>query len=535
MIDVGSARASMQPRARSGVLCGFVWGASLLVGCTQGGAPSRVAELPAQKASAEPVGYDEGPWMSSDLNALALSAAQILVSHRDVKASRHFATGRPSARDRERALSKAKEIRLRLREHPEEFAALAARESDDWNTAAHGGDLGAFHASELPLPIANALGHLAPGEISRVVETDLGFHVLKRLPLAPDARVHLAHIAIKHSDAIGWRRGDRAVARRSREEARQLAVGLAERLKASPVEFAAAVQEHSDADDVVLGGDLGVWSRHEHAFQEFRLREAALRLEPGAVSDVIETPSGFHVVKRLPELPETLHAASVITILHSESQLQAYSPVARRSKQKATELAEDLLKELRKHPDRFDQRRVEYCELAYCDGVTSFYQGRGLPAIEHALASLAVGEIAKEPIEGPLGLLLLRKEDSAKVPPPAPAPIRRSFDDPSPAPEVAEAGDLQQSAPQMAEYMLGLGRYAQQKLKLSPSAAERFGEAFAALADKFSQQPDIEIDAELSRLHQQLLALLSPDELERFERHSRAWAALQKGNKTARP
>jgi peptidyl-prolyl cis-trans isomerase C len=60
----------------------------------------------------------------------------------------------------------------------EDFAALA-KELSDGPTASKGGDLGFFTAEQMVAPFAKAAFALAPGEISEVVRTRFGFHVIK--------------------------------------------------------------------------------------------------------------------------------------------------------------------------------------------------------------------------------------------------------------------------------------------------------------------------------------------------------------------
>ncbi len=68
----------------------------------------------------------------------------------------------------------------------EEFAALAKTESDDTGSATQGGDLGQWlKRDELATPFADAMVKLEPGQLSGVVETKFGFHIIKLLDRQP--------------------------------------------------------------------------------------------------------------------------------------------------------------------------------------------------------------------------------------------------------------------------------------------------------------------------------------------------------------
>jgi len=83
------------------------------------------------------------------------------------------------------ALSKAdavKEIEaiiVRLKANPEQFATIA-RERSDCGSYAQGGDLGKFGRGAMQKPFEDASFALKVGEMSGVVDTDSGIHVILR-------------------------------------------------------------------------------------------------------------------------------------------------------------------------------------------------------------------------------------------------------------------------------------------------------------------------------------------------------------------
>ncbi len=61
----------------------------------------------------------------------------------------------------------------------EDFATLAAQNSEDEATKLRGGELGYFSAKRMPPDFVEAAARLHPGEISKPIQTRLGFHILK--------------------------------------------------------------------------------------------------------------------------------------------------------------------------------------------------------------------------------------------------------------------------------------------------------------------------------------------------------------------
>ena len=80
--------------------------------------------------------------------------------------------------DPEKARAKAEEISRRARAG-EDFAKLADEFTEDPSGKGRGGDLGWFGRGEMVKPFEDAAFALKPGEVSGVVETQFGYHILK--------------------------------------------------------------------------------------------------------------------------------------------------------------------------------------------------------------------------------------------------------------------------------------------------------------------------------------------------------------------
>jgi parvulin-like peptidyl-prolyl isomerase len=101
-------------------------------------------------------------------------ASHILVSYKGARGG-----AATVQRTKEQAKKRAEDT-LKKAKKGEDFSALAREYSDDPGSGPRGGDLGSFTRATMVKPFSDAAFSLTVGEISGIVETDFGFHVIKR-------------------------------------------------------------------------------------------------------------------------------------------------------------------------------------------------------------------------------------------------------------------------------------------------------------------------------------------------------------------
>ncbi|MBZ2209976.1 SurA N-terminal domain-containing protein [Massilia soli] len=92
-----------------------------------------------------------------------------------------------SAADKAAAKQKAEAILAEVRANPANFAAIAKAKSQDPGSAEMGGDLGVVEKGAFVPSVEDAIAKLKKGEISGVVESEYGFHIITVTNVVPAA------------------------------------------------------------------------------------------------------------------------------------------------------------------------------------------------------------------------------------------------------------------------------------------------------------------------------------------------------------
>jgi peptidyl-prolyl cis-trans isomerase SurA len=185
-----------------------------------------------------------------------------------------------AARERaEQALSKLKS--------GADFAQVAAGTSDA-KDALKGGDLGWRSGDGIPPLFMNELQNMQPGQISAVLRSPSGFHILKlvekRSSNAPVVitQTHARHILIKTSEIM------------PEAEAKKRIMEIKQRIDAG-ADFAEQAKRYSQDGSAQQGGDLD-WLSPGQTVPEFE--EAMNKLKPGQIG-MVQSQFGWHLIQVL--------------------------------------------------------------------------------------------------------------------------------------------------------------------------------------------------------------------------------------------
>lgn len=193
---------------------------------------------------------------------------------------------------------KAKEFAQMLRDsiaNGADFAELAKKYSDDPGSAAEGGDLGFVKRGVFYPEFEAAAFSLKEGELSQVIESPIGFHIIQLLEKRGES-IHARHILIKP---------------KSDDEADLKAIEQLTDIRDSIINnkntFAYYAQKYSnDKETSKLGGVLGTF---EAGQLDKSLLDQIYKLKEGEISfpkrlDIGNGEYGFHIIKLIKRIPE---------------------------------------------------------------------------------------------------------------------------------------------------------------------------------------------------------------------------------------
>jgi peptidyl-prolyl cis-trans isomerase SurA len=219
---------------------------------------------------------------------------------------------------------------------------------------------------------------------------------LAEMQAKPSTRVEyqLSHILVRVPEQASPERIEAARARAEKALAEARAGG----------DFATLAASYSDAPDALQGGAVG-WRSHDRLPELFS--SALARLQPGAVSEVLRSPAGFHVLRLNDRRGSALENAPV-------AQTRLRHILIRASESMSEGEAVRRLNDLRARivsgaADFAEMARVHSADATAARGgeLDWVYPGDTVPDFERAYQELKVGEVS-QPVRTPFGYHLIQ-------------------------------------------------------------------------------------------------------------------------------
>ena len=189
---------------------------------------------------------------------------------------------KPKISDEERAAvrTRLEELRQRILAG-EAFSTMAILYSQDPGSAKKGGELGFTERGQL-LPEFEAVAYNLKGdEVSQIVETKFGFHIIQAIERRGD-RINFRHILIKPE-----------VSSSDLNKAKLTLDTLVTKIRNNEISFTEAAEKHSDDTDTKFSGGLIINQNTGHSRFETDQLDPNLffiidKLQPGEISDPVQ-------------------------------------------------------------------------------------------------------------------------------------------------------------------------------------------------------------------------------------------------------
>lgn len=223
---------------------------------------------------------------------------------------------------------RAQEI-LTLVNASDDFASLA-KDYSEGPSSTNGGDLGYFAQDQMVKPFADAVFKMQPGEISKVVKTSFGYHIIKLEDITPAVTRSLEEV-----------KGE-IVSTLQNLEAQSLAFQLADSAYTGIIS-AGSLQAYADAnpDQSLIITDFFTKSNPPAELSlDGEFLDKAFSLNAGELSSLIKTSSGYFIIfadeVKAPELPELEQVRDLVTADFIDEM------ASKQAKETATKILEEL-------------------------------------------------------------------------------------------------------------------------------------------------------------------------------------------------
>jgi peptidyl-prolyl cis-trans isomerase SurA len=237
----------------------------------------RDVESRVQVSDLEVEAYLQEQPVNLDPETLQINLAQILIAVPENATPVQIAALQAKG---QRALSRAR--------GGEDFVALV-KEFSDASDSGQGGQMGLRTAIRYPQLFLEATNNLAVGDVSALIRSGAGFHILKvvekispSMPTMAVTQSRARHILLRLNPQL------------TESQARAQLSEFKRAVVAGKADFATLAREHSQDGSAAQGGELG-WASPGMFVPEFE--EVMNRLEPGQVSDPLVSRFGVHLIQ----------------------------------------------------------------------------------------------------------------------------------------------------------------------------------------------------------------------------------------------
>lgn len=304
-----------------------------------------------------------------------------------------------ATRSEAEAERRAQRVSALARKKGADFTALARKVSEE--PEEERGQIQVVSRGERPKTFERFAFGMDVGQVSDPARTRRGFYVIMRVE--PE-EFSSAHILLQYKGAA---KAPVALTR-TKEEARKLAEKIHALAVKEGAEFAVLAARNSDSPSKAGGGVLRPMAPGSMPPEYNAYIDALRKLEVGGISPVVETPFGFHIIKRLKL--EYLSASHIlISFTGSDG-----TPKKERSRREAQELGRKLVKQAR-------VKDADFAALAreHSDDADSAAKGGQLPRFargmmfwrfEQIAFSLRPGQVS-DLVETPLGLHIIKRNE----------------------------------------------------------------------------------------------------------------------------
>jgi len=190
---------------------------------------------------------------------------------------------KPSETSAQKALEKIKKIKEML-DKGADFAQLAMQYSEDPGSKDRGGDLGFVERGTLVKEFEEVAFQLKPGEISDIVRTQFGYHIIQLLERRGE-RIHVRHILIQLQPTP-----------EDEKRTYEQLVNIRQQILDGKATFEEMALKYSDDPNVEKDkGHLGVFRVNSLQIPQFKA--VIDTLKEGAISMPVRTQFGYHIIR----------------------------------------------------------------------------------------------------------------------------------------------------------------------------------------------------------------------------------------------